>query len=281
MLHAFGKLGALILFAAMIPSTSAEVASSPGIHHHPLPDSATSYGYLSFLPKEYDAKNGKHPLVIFLHGQGQLGNGKEQLNMLFKNGPFALLKKDPAIFDQASCVVLAPQGLIDDKWWKLDKLEAFLEFALKHYAVDTDRVYLTGLSMGGGPTWQLADKHPDTFAAIVPICGASRPPQDRAAKIKAPIWAFHSVNDPRVRFTSTEMWLNSVAGDKAAALMDAYPKQGTQSASFDGNKWSWSEGQHAPATAVGITVFPEDQHDSWTRAYADPKLWEWLFARKR
>lgn len=252
-----------------------------GMNSHPLPESGTDYGYLSYLPPNYHAKSGKHPLVLFLHGKGELGDGKTTLNNLAKHGPFKLIKNDPTIFAEANTVVLAPQGLKADNWWRWEKLDNFLKHALREYNIDKDRIYLTGLSMGGGGTWMMANRHPHTFAAMVPICGAARPDKDITIG-KVPVWAFHSVGDKVVSMLCSEMWLDRLAGTQhKAKLMAGYPKAGIQSSSFDGREWSWTEGQHAPEGQLGITVYPDTRHDSWTRAYQDPKLWEWLFAQKR
>ena len=274
-----------LILATVFPClTMAQQADKTGVCEHPLPDSGAPYGYLSYLPPKYDARNGKHPLVIFLHGYGELGDGKTTLGGLSKHGPFKLIKKDPSIFAQANAVVLAPQGLKSDNWWRWEKLDDFLKHAMKTYSIDKDRIYLTGLSMGGGGTWMMASRHPRTFAALVPICGASKPPAGgKDLKFdQVPIWAFHSIGDKTVGMDNSELWLNALAGtEKRNKLLDDYPKTGTQSASLDGRKWVWTEGQQAPTSNMGITVYPDSKHDSWTRAYKDPKLWDWLFAQKR
>ncbi len=278
------RLTTLLLTLALAGTALADDPNPPkadGMNSHPLPDSGTDYGYLSYLPPNYDAKSGKHPLVIFLHGKGELGDSKTTLNALTKHGPFKLIKKDPKIFAEANAVVLAPQGLKSDNWWRWEKLDDFLKHALKEYKVDKDRIYLTGLSMGGGGTWIMASRHPKTFAAIVPICGAARPGKDIEIG-KAPVWAFHSQDDKVVSVYHTEDWLNTLADtEKKGRLLSEHPQAGTQSASFDGRKWIWTEGQHAPTGQLGVTVYPDASHDSWTRAYKDPKFWEWLFAQKR
>ena len=115
------------------------------------------------------------------------------------------------------------------------------------YRVDKDRIYLTGLSMGGFGTWSLAAAHPERFAAIVPICGGGNPAD--AAKLKnLPIWVFHGAKDPVVPPERSESMVKAI---KAAG----------------GN--------------VKLTVYPDAGHDAWTATYENPELYRWLFAQKR
>jgi predicted peptidase len=124
------------------------------------------------------------------------------------------------------------------------------------YAIDTNRVYLTGLSMGGYGTWKLATAHPERFAAIAPICGGGEiidvllAERRKAADLKAlGIWAFHGAKDPVVPVEESERMVN--------ALM------------------------RAGCTDVQLTIYPEAGHESWTEAYANPKLYDWFLAHKR
>jgi len=114
--------------------------------------------------------------------------------------------------------------------------------------VDKDHIYVTGLSMGGFGTWALAAAYPDRFAAIVPICGGGSPAS--AAKLKdLPIWVFHGAKD------------RAVPPSRSEAMIKALKKAGSKK--------------------VKYTLYPDADHDSWTEAYNDPKLWEWLLEQKR
>ena len=115
------------------------------------------------------------------------------------------------------------------------------------YSVDKDRVYLTGLSMGGFGTWALAAKEPQRFAAIVPMCGGGDP--KTADRIKdLPIWVFHGEKD------------TSVPIARSQEMVDAL------------------KALHAD---VQFTRDPDAGHDCWTQSYANPKLYEWLLAHTR
>lgn len=197
------------------------------------------YDYLLHLPPGYDQKAGqKWPLVIFLHGSGEMGT---DVNMVKKNGlPHVLETRHDFPF-----ICVSPQSPV--RGWKVDALNALLDDLLKRYHVDEDRVYLTGLSMGGFGTWDWGGSNPERFAALVPICGAASPIRARALK-NVPVWAFHGAEDPRVPLE----WQES--------LVKILEKLGGQV------KW---------------TVYPGIGHDSWVKAYDDPELYTWMLAQKR
>lgn len=196
--------------------------------------------YLEALPDGYgqDAKK-RWPLVIFLHGSGERG---DELKKVAKHGPPKLVeagKAFPFILVSPQC----PAG----QWWDVAALELWLDELVRNYQVDTDRIYLTGLSMGGFETWTWAQRTPGRFAAIVPVCGGGDPAQ--AGKLKdLPVWAFHGAKDPTVALAKTE---EMIAGIQAAG---GEPK---------------------------VTIYPEAAHDSWTEAYANDEVYVWMLAQKR
>jgi predicted peptidase len=201
-----------------------------------------SLKYLLYLPKGYgEKKEQKWPLMLFLHGAGERG---DDLNLVKKHGP-------PKLIDQGKeypFIVVSPQCPISS-WWpeQVDALTALLDEVQSKYSVDVERVYLTGLSMGGFGTWTLACRYPERFAAIAPICGGG----DRylVGRLKnVPVWVFHGGKDPTVPLqASTDM-------------VDALKRAG-------GN--------------VQLTVYPEAGHDSWTETYNNPKLYEWFLGHHR
>ncbi len=137
--------------------------------------------YLLYLPADYgkDAKK-KWPLIMFLHGAGERGNN---LEVVKKHGPPKMIAQGKS-FD---FIVVSPQ-CPNDLWWpeQTDVLITLLDEIEAKYRVDTDRVYLTGLSMGGFGTWTLAAKYPNRFAAIAPICGGSEAILRRTGLKKSP-----------------------------------------------------------------------------------------------
>jgi predicted peptidase len=146
--------------------------------------------YLVYLPEGYEQGDKKWPLVLFLHGAGESGSDLENVKI---HGPPKLV----AGGKQLPFILVSPQAETARRGWNADALNALLDEIMAQYKVDADRVYLTGLSMGGYGTWNLAAAHPERFAAIAPICGGGNP--DDAKKLKnLPIWVFHGAKDPAV-----------------------------------------------------------------------------------
>jgi predicted peptidase len=199
-----------------------------------------NYKYLLYLPDAYEKdKEADYPFILFLHGGGEKG---DDLNKVKRNGPPKILenKKDFPF------IVVSPQCPRDERWTAY-KLNALLEGLVEKYRIDEDRIYLTGLSMGGYGTWDLASNYPHWFAAIVPVCGGGDVRRVRAVK-DIPVWAFHGMRD------------NVIPIERSLELVRALEK-------IDGN--------------VKFTVYPEANHNSWTQTYNNPELWEWLLEQKR
>ena len=197
------------------------------------------YRYLIDLPdiSPKDASR-KLPLLLFLHGSGERGNDLDQVRT---HGPPMLVaegKKFPFIVCSPQC----PAG----EWWSAQQLRRLLDEVAAEYPVDADRVYLTGLSMGGYGVWELAAEYPQRFAAIVPICGAGSP-QDADRLKSIPAWIFHGQQDPVVPF------------QRSVEMAEALKKAGG---------------------AVKFTPDPKAGHDSWTAAYGNPELYDWLLQQK-
>ncbi len=192
-----------------------------------------SLNYLLALPKDYEKKE-KWPLLMFLHGSGERG---DNLELLKKHGPPRLIeegKEFPFIVISPQC----PSGIR----WKTNALVALIDEIIKNYNVDENRIYVTGLSMGGYGTWKLANEISDRLAAVVPICGWGD--SWTICEIgDLPVWAFHGAKDP------------VVAPQKSQELVDALKR-------CNGN--------------VQFTLYPEANHDSWTETYNNPKVYEWL-----
>ncbi len=198
------------------------------------------YDYLLYLPQDYTADSGKRwPLVLFLHGAGERGS---DVNMVKLHGPPKLVaegRKFPFILVSPQCPAKTR--------WNPDALNALLDEIVSQYSVDPDRVYLTGLSMGGYGTWDLASAYPNRFAAIAPICGGGAPWVARTELAKMPAWVFHGDQDQTVPIVFAEK------------MVEALRKV------------------NAP---VRFTVYPGVGHDSWTETYNNPEFYDWLLAQK-
>ena len=205
---------------------------------HHTKDTATSYARSIFMPEDYDAEQ-TYPLMIFLHGAGERGT---DLEMLKVHGPPKLITEGRKF----PCYVLAPL-CPKDVWWDVEKLNSTLDQFLESHKVDTDRIYLTGLSMGGYGTWLWSCKYPERFAAIAPICGGGNP-EDVAAIKDIPTWVFHGAEDEVVLISESQK------------MVDALEVIG-----------------HRPK----FTIYPEADHDSWTETYNNEELYSWMFTQKK
>ena len=199
-----------------------------------------SYRYLLYLPKAYAAEPERRwPLLLFLHGSGERG---ADLARVRTHGPPKWLDGR----DDFPFVVVSPQ-CPEGARWEADALAALLDDVTRRLRVDPDRVTVTGLSMGGRGTWDLAMSFPGRFAGIAPVCGGALP--DRACRLKGvPVRSYHGAKDGVVPLAESQ------------TVVEAVRKCGG---------------------AAELVVDPEATHDSWTAAYSDPGLWEWLLARRR
>ncbi|MBQ7119356.1 MAG: prolyl oligopeptidase family serine peptidase [Oscillospiraceae bacterium] len=149
---------------------------------------------------EYSGGNEdkKRPLIIQLHGAGERGSGGEDLEIVETYG-FSEVIRDI----EKDLVVVMPQCPEDTFWAaRVESIIRFAEQIIKEYNIDEDRVYLTGLSMGGYGTWFTAMARPDMFAAIAPVCGGGM--AWNANVLKMPVWAFHGADDITVSPTQTD-----------------------------------------------------------------------------
>ena len=197
--------------------------------------------YLLYLPDSY-AEKRKWPLILFLHGAGERGSDVEIVKrhgipkVIENNGNFPF-------------IAVSPQCPENSDWEnKFDELHALLDEIADNYSVDEDRVYLTGLSMGGFGTWDFAMMHPERFAAIIPICGGTLHHLMIKNLKEIPVWAFHGAKDSTVPVENTRVLvstLKELGGD------------------------------------IRYTEYPDLGHDSWTVTYSNKKIFKWLLEHKR
>ncbi len=152
----------------------------------------------SFVEYSCEDKSKKLPLVVQLHGAGERGDGNDELNRVDIHGFSEYLIKA-----EHNCIVVMPQCPTDTFWVaNVESIIEFIEQLKTEYNIDENRIYLTGLSMGGFGTWYTAMARPDIFAAIAPVCGGGM--AWNAGVLKMPVWAFHGVCDTVVSVNQTD-----------------------------------------------------------------------------
>lgn len=217
---------------------------APGQHPQVFEKTITktlSCKYLLFLPESYGKKKQVWPMLLFLHGAGERGN---DLKKVKKHGPPKIVQKRKDF----PFIVVSPQ-CPKDGWWtnKVEVLINLLDDIVAKYNVDTERIYLTGLSMGGYGTWALAAEYPERFAAIAPICGGGN--RIMAFRLKDfPVWVFHGAKDNVVPLKQSEEMVNAIKARGGDAKLTVYPNAG---------------------------------HDSWTETYNNKELYDWFLKHRK
>ncbi len=157
----------------------------------------TAYRYLLYLPKDYGRQPSREwPLLVYLHGKSCRGYNLEKLK---RYGPPYLVSEGWNF----PFIIVSPQCPPDRIWNTDDWFPSLYKSLTNKYRIDRRRIYLTGMSMGGSGVWALAIKHPEYFAAAIPLCGGWRTKNIKAMK-RMPVWAFHGANDNIVSPKETE-----------------------------------------------------------------------------
>ena len=196
--------------------------------------------YLLFLPQSYDGKT-ELPLLIFLHGSGERGPGN--LELVKKHGPPKIVESKP----EFPFITVSPQCPKDQRW-SPEQVVALVNQVAERFHADRDRLYITGLSMGGYGTWATTTAYPKMFAAAVPICGGGNP-ESADTLVDLPIWVFHGAKDTAVSLERSEKMVEAIRA--------------------------------AGGKQVELTIYPEAGHDSWTESYNNPQLYAWLLKQSR
>ena len=213
--------------------------------------------YRIYIPKNYDCGE-RYPLLVFLHGAGERGTDNERqlihVQYLF-NDP------ESPVYDS---IVLAPQCPEDSQWvltpWEngnysaenvpespgLEALCLLIDECRDFYNVDDDRIYVTGLSMGGFGTWDLLERHGARFAAGMPVCGGGDPSYADLLK-RIPIRAFHGSEDAAVPVSGTRQMFAAI--------------------------------KKAGGTLIEYTEFDGEGHGIWDRVYEDTDNIRWMYAQ--
>lgn len=217
-------------------------------------------GYLEYLPQGYDSNSDKYPVVFFLHGIGERGANstdpevlKTTIQDVAKHGPPMHVKKGV----QFPFVLISPQLKSNYGSWTSAYVMEVINHAKTYLRIDEKRIYITGLSLGGGGTWVTAQDNASLFAAIAPVCGGynSTSAACRLASENLPVWAFHGDADTTVPLSKTVNMVN--------AINSCSP---------------------APNPIAKVTIYPGVGHNSWSNAYRtdnalhSPNVYQWLMS---
>lgn len=255
------SLGLVLLFAVVSSANGSASERKEQIRNMKM---STAIGgqqlsYLVRYPQVRETKN-KFPLLLFLHGAGERGS---DVSLAERHGPSKVILSQPSL---QNSIILTPQCPAEH-WWRSDTLFALLMEFLHHHQdiVDTKRLYVTGLSMGGYATWKLVSDHPNLFAAAVPICGGGDPSTlmvkhsttgaesfdyETPSRIRqTAVWAFHGVDDHVVPISESRRLVKII--------------------------------KRAGNPNVRLTEYQGVKHDSWTQTYESEKLYDWLFEQQQ
>lgn len=199
-----------------------------------------TYRYLFHEPPPLaSAPAGDRPIVFFFHGKGERG---DDLLALERHGPPKLIAAGRTF----PFLVVSPLCPENEYWSEAPGLPEFVASAVKRHRADPARVYLTGMSMGAFGVWSLAQRHPERYAAIMPICGGGEirwTPKLRGL----PAWVFHGAKD------------TVIPPARSIDLVEAL---------------------RAAGGSPRFTLYPEAGHDAWTQTYANDEIYTWLLAQR-
>lgn len=252
-----------LLWCGIIPL----IAASQQIPNSLTAANGTFIGFWEYKPVDYSANpNEKYPIIIFLHGIGERGDGTTQLGNVLANAiPKYIANGHPMRFfyngKWETFLVLSPQ-LRGDLWsWPSFYTEEMIKYAKNNLRIDTNRIYVTGLSLGGGGTWKYATSsyaNAKQVAAIAPVCGTCEW-SDMCGTIAAanlPVWAFHAQDDGVVGYGCTLGAIGNLnaCSPSVAPLMSIYPT---------GNHWIW------------------DMSYDTAHNFHNPNIYEWFLSKSR
>lgn len=199
--------------------------------------SSNGLKYLLYFPRDY-RKDKKFPLMLFLHGSEERGN---RLELVKRHGPPKIVETKDLPF-----IIISPL-CPSRRYWMPNPLMETLNEVIQETNADKERIYGTGISMGGYGIWDLAIQFPETFAALAPVCGGGD--ESKVYRIKdVPTWVFHGAKDDTVPLS------------ESATMVQELMKAGGM---------------------VTFTIYPDADHDSWTETYNNNKLFEWFLMHRK
>jgi dienelactone hydrolase len=214
--------------------------------------------YYEYVPQDYNTNTNKYPIVIFLHGIGERGPNSTDTTIL-KGSIINVAKHGPPMYvkngTQFPFILISPQLKSNYGDWPSTYVMEVINYCKTYLRIDERRIYLTGLSLGGGGTWWTAQDYPEFFAAIAPVCG-SRNSTSKACALAAedlPVWAFHGDIDTTVPMSRSQNMVN--------AINACVP---------------------APSPLAKLTIYTGVSHNAWDYAYKtdnslhNPNVYQWM-----
>jgi dienelactone hydrolase len=243
-------LVALVVFGFSIPNVDAQQVFKT--------TSKSVIGYYEYVPPDYNSNSNKYPVMIFLHGIGERCSNTTSYSSL-KSQIYEVAKLGPPMYVKNGYkfpfILISPQLKENYGTWPSSYVMEVIEHVKTYMRIDEKRIYLTGLSLGGGGVWVTAQDFPKVFAAIAPVCGGynstSKAPLIAAEDV--PVWAFHGKKDNVVSYTKTTNMVN--------AINNSTP---------------------TPSPLAKVTLYSDIYHDAWKYAYRtdhsihSPNLYEWI-----
>lgn len=214
-------------------------------------------GYLEYLPDGYGSNTNRYPLVISLHGIGEKGTTSTDVNAIkesVKRVANAGLPKYVKYGTKYPFILISPQLKSSQSRWTGAYVMDVINHIKKTLRVDNRRIYLTGLSLGGGGVWSVASAYPDVFAAIVPVCSGYNvlSAACNIASADVPVWAFHGDRDYTVSYRVTEKMISAI---------NACSPQ--------------------PSPRAKFTIFPGMGHNTWDRTYKETSALTWMLGFRK
>lgn len=222
--------------------------------------SSSVIAYLEYLPDDYNSNSNKYPIVIFLHGIGEKGTNttdttllKQSVTTVAKNGPPKYVNNGTKF----PFILISPQLKSNYSTWPSSYVMEVINYCKTYLRIDERRIYITGLSLGGGGAWVAAQDFPAFFAAAAPVCGGYNSPS-KACGIAAenlPVWAFHGDKDTTVPLSKSQSMVN--------AINACVP---------------------TPSPLAKLTIYTGVAHNAWDYAYKpdntlhNPNVYQWLLS---
>lgn len=236
--------------------------ASPGYSQQTFQTTKESViGLLQYLPKDYNSNSNKYPLVIFLHGTGERGANSTNPATL-EGTVYSVDNLGPPRFAKDGqnfpFILISPQLKKGIGNWPTWYVLEVINWAKSTLRVDEKRIHITGLSLGGGGAWTIAQEQPHLFASLAPVCGGynSTGKACGIAKENLPVWAFHGDADPTVSLSKSSSMVNAINACSPT-----------------------------PNPKAKLTIYPGVKHNAWDRAYKpdhtyhNPNVFEWMMSK--